>query len=280
MKLARTLILAGGLLLAGCSFIDLAYNNAPGFVAGEIDDALDLTDQQLSQLEQGLEAFFAWHREEELARYHHLLDDAAAAAVDGVSADEFMAVNEGVRRAYRRSMAKAIDTLGDLALTLTPQQIDAFDRYYRETQEKYIGYLEMSAQQREIYRVERSLDRLQKWFGSFDDYLEDKASARLRQLPDMYEPWLRFRERRHEAILQALREATDKGLTRAQLKTLVLDPETDYAREFEPQRTAYWRAYAKALEDISEWTNRGQRQKVSSRLRNYARTVERLSQSS
>lgn len=280
MKLARTLLIAGSLLLAGCSFIDLAYNNAPGFVASEIDDALDLSDQQVAQLEQGLEQFFTWHREEELARYHRLLDEAAAAAVDGVSAGEFLAVNDAVRGAYRRSMAKVIDSLGDLALTLTPEQIDAFDRYFQETSEKYIGFLELTPQQREIYLVERGLDRLQRWFGDFDDYLEYRVTARLQQLPDMYEPWIRFRERRHEAVLQALRQATDKDLTREQLKTLVLGRDTDYAREFEPKRLAYWQAYAEAIEDISAWTNRGQKQKAAARLRNYARTFERLSQSS
>ncbi len=280
MRLAATLIIASSLLLSGCGFIDLAYNNAPGLVADEIEDALELTDQQATQLEQGLEQFFTWHREEELARYHRLLDDAAAAAADGVTAGEFMAVNQGVRLAYRRSMAKAIDSLGDLAVTLTPQQIDAFDRYFHETSEKYLEFLELSPQERETYLLERGLERLQKWFGDFDDDLEQRASARLQQLPDMYEPWIRFRERRHEAILQALREASDKGLTRAQLKALLLDPETDYAREFEPKRVAYWQAYAEAIEDISAWTDRGQKQKAVYRLRYYSRTAERLRQSS
>ena len=280
MKLARTLLVAGSLLLAGCSFIELAYNNAPGYVASEIDDVLDLSDQQLSQLEQGLERFFSWHREQELAHYHSLLDEAATAAADGVSADEFMALNEAVRLAYQRSMSRAIDIFGDLALTLTPQQIDAFDDYYREKSEKYADYLEMEPEERESYLVGRGLYRLERWFGDFDDYLEDRVSARLQRLPNVYEPWIRFRERRHEAIVQALREANDKGLTRAQLKTLLLDPETDYARDFEPLRKVYWRAYAEALEDISQWTSWGHKRKVVSRLRNYARSAERLSQSS
>ena len=177
-------------------------------------------------------------------------------------------------------MAFSIDSLGGLALTLTPQQIDAFDRYYRETGERYSDYLEMTPQQRETYRVERNLARLQRLFGDFDDFQEHRVSARLQQLPDIYEPWLRFRQQRHEAILRALNGAADNGLTSAQLKTLVLDRNTAYAREFEPQRIAFWQAYADALEDISGWLDRGQKQRMVSRLKNYARVFERLSQSS
>ncbi len=280
MKPARSLFVIFILLLSGCGFIDFAYNNAPGFVADQIDDALELDQTQYAELEKGLQDFFSWHREQELAAYHQLLDDAALAAVDGVSAEEFMFMTGAIRGAYQRAMEKLIDSLGDLAPTLTPRQIEAFDVYYRETSERHVDYLEMTAQQREIHRVERSLDRLQNWFGNFDEYLEYRVSQRLQRLPDVYEPWLEFRQQRHQALMQALHGAAENGLSRDQLKSLVLDPDTEYAREFEPLRSAYWQAYAHAIEDISAWLNRAQKQRAASRLEGYARSVERLSQSS
>lgn len=43
--------------LSGCSVADMAYNSAPGFVAGEFKEAFDLSAAQSSQLDIQLEAF-------------------------------------------------------------------------------------------------------------------------------------------------------------------------------------------------------------------------------
>jgi hypothetical protein len=56
----------------------------------------------------------------------------------------------------------------------------------------------------------------------------------------------------------------------------MLDPSTDFARAFAPAREAYWREYAAAVEDISSWLSKQQRQRAVSRLQKFARLVERL----
>ena len=267
-------------LLAGCSMIDLAYNNAPGFVAGRIQDAFDLDSDQADLQDQRMQNFFAWHRAEELDRYGALLMRTTSAADDGIDAEEFLDLNEAVRSVWLRTMERLIDDLGDLALTLTPQQVASFDRYFRERSERFTDYIEMTPQQREIHRVERDLERLEKWFGDFDYFLEKKVRARLQDLPEIYPPWMRFREQRHAAILQALNNADNETQTRSRLKYLLLSPDTDFAREFEPARLAYWQALAQAMEDISGWLEPRHRETMQARLEDYTRAVERLSNNS
>jgi hypothetical protein len=58
----------------------------------------------------------------------------------------------------------------------------------------------------------------------------------------------------------------------------MLDPESSSARDYEPVRQAYWQAYAEAIEDISDWVDERQRQRVVSKLEEYARIVEDLRQ--
>lgn len=263
-------------LLTGCGMIDFAYNNAPSFVASEFEDAFDLSAAQSRQLDSRLDQFFDWHRREELGRYRQLLEQAALSAEDGITAAEFLKLNNDVRVAWRRSLEKAIDSFGDLAITLDQKQIEQFQRYHRETAEEYDHYLEKSLQQREIYRVSRSIDRLEKWFGNFTEDQEDKIMARLQQLPDFYEPWINFREARQQALVNALSDATEAGITRQKLKTILLDPSTDYARAFEPARRSYWQAYAVALEDINALLTKGQRQRAVDKLQQYARIAGRL----
>ena len=264
------------LILTGCGMIDLAYNNAPSLVGNEIDNAFDLSEAQNDQLDSRLDQFFEWHRKEELIRYRQLLDQAALATADGITAVEFMDLNKGIRLAWQRSLEKAIDSLGDLAITLTPQQIENYQQYHRESLGKFDDYLQKSAQQREIFRVTRNYDRLEDWFGDFDEFQESKIAARLQQLPDIYEPWLRFREARQRALIGILNNASTNGISSAELKTILLDPTTEYALAFEPLRQSYWQAYAVAMEDINDWLTIGQRQHAATRLRKYAQVAARL----
>ena len=264
------------MMLSSCGMIDYAYKKAPAYVASELEEAFDLSASQVGQLDSRLEQFFAWHRQQELGRYQQLLERAALSAADGITATEFLELNNDVRGAWRRSLAKAIDDLGDLVVTLDQQQIEQYQRYHRDSAEEYEAYLQKSEQQREIYRVRRSIDRLENWFGDFTPDQEEKIMARLQRLPDFFEPWIVYREARQQALVDAFNNATDAGLTRQQLKTILLDPSTEYARTFEPARQSYWRAYAAALEEISSLLTKTQKQRVVEKLQKYARVAARL----
>ena len=264
------------MMLSGCGMIDYAYKKAPDYVASEIDEAFDLNESQIGQLDSRLDKFFSWHRQQELGRYQQLLEKAALSAADGITAAEFLNLKNDVRLAWRRSLVKAIDDLGDLVVTLDQQQIEQYQRYHRDSTEEYDEYLQKSEQQREMYRVNRSIDRLENWFGGFASDQEEKIRARLQRLPDFYEPWIVYREARQQALVNAFNNATDAGFTRQQLKTILLDPSTEYARTFEPARQSYWRAYAAALEDISSWLTKTQKQRVVEKLQKYARVAARL----
>lgn len=280
ISLQRNSIFAVMLLaLAGCGgIVDLAYNNAPSYVAGELDDAFGLDEAQSRQLDDRLAQFFGWHRGHELARYRDILQVAAAASADGIEASEVLRLHEDIRAAWRRSLGMAIDNFGDLAATLTPEQIDRFDAWFRKRSREYTDYLDKSPQQREIYRVEENLERIENWFGDFDYTTAKRVRERLRQLPDLYEPWLRYRAARHEALIETLRDTSRNGLDIERLKTVLLSPDTEYARAYEPLRRDFWRAYAEALQDIGGWVNERQLRRVASKLQDYAEIAGRLSQ--
>ena len=264
------------LLLGSCSLVDIAYNNAPYLVGSEFEDAFDLSETQLAQLDSRLEQFFAWHREEELAQYRQFLDRAALATADGITETEFIELHNDVMAARNRLFEMAINSLGDLAVSLTPEQIASFEEYFIDSSDRLRGYLEKSEQQREIYRLDRDLGRLEDWFGDFEFFLEQKITARLMEVPDIYPSWSEFREKRHQALVKALRDSSGKGIDPKHLKKIMVDPDTDYARAFEPARQAYWQGYAAALADITSWLSDKQRQHAVARLQRYASIIDQL----
>ena len=271
-----SLIFVAALALAGCSAVDMVYNNAPSFAASEFDDAFDLTDEQLEQLESDLQRFFDWHRQQELPRYREFLAAASQTIADGITADEFVSLASELRAAWRRAYARAIDDMGGLARTLTPEQIDRYDRYFQERMEDLLEYQEMTAQQREIFRVNRGIERLEDWFGDLGDIQRESIEAQLLRLPDFYPAWISFRESRHRALVEAAREQSGEGLTRPRLKQILLSPDSDYASAFEPRRQAYWQAYGEMIESMSADLSKAQLRHAVDRLNDYADTVQRI----
>jgi len=271
--------LIAAILLAGCSAIDYAYNNAPGFVASEAEDAFDLDDAQNAEVERRLQSFFEWHRLQELPRYREFLETAAVTISDGVSAAEFLEMSDELRDAWQRSLGRGIEDLSDLADSLTDRQIEHYEQYFRDNSSEYDDYLKMSAQQREIFRVKRELERLEDWFGDFGEIQRDQVRQRLRQLPEFYPDWIQYREARHQAFVASLRKASTSGMSKQQWHFILLDSSTDYARDFEIARVNYWQSYAQVIEDISKDFSKAQLQHAVERLRSYARVVDRLATS-
>lgn len=270
------LVIATSLLLASCSTVEFAYSNAPSYLAGEIEDAFDLNDEQIAQLDSNVEQFFSWHRQHELPRYQQFLDASADTIADGITAAEFLDISNNLRHAWERSMARAVDDFAGVLASLTPAQIDHYEVYFREDSEEYDDYLEMTQAQREDYRVKKGLELLEDWYGKFEDKKREQVRVRLRQLPEFYLGWINYREARQRALLDALRKAPTLGFSSQQLHAIMLDAESDYARAFKPVRTAYWHAYSQMIENLSDLLTSAQRQHVVKRLRNYAEGIEGL----
>ena len=261
------------LVLVSCSTANFAYNNAPIFIAGEFEDAFDLDPEQTGQLDSRIHQFFVWHRKEELGRYQDFLKRAAVDAENGLSAAEFDLLVASIRDAWNRSMAMAIDKMGGLAPTLSPEQIEHFESYYREALEDTDDYLERSSEERRVLRATRSLERLEGWYGEFDGALADRLFERLQQLPNAYEPWLEYRDAQITELVRIFATAPDPVTMQAQLRYLLLDPDHPISRDFEPTRAAYWKAYGEMLEEINAWFTPEQRQKAVDRLQKYARLI-------
>lgn len=70
---ARVLLLAGLLILGGCSAMRMGYERGPLLAYWWLDDYLDFTDTQAPRVRAALDTWFAWHRTSQLVDYAELL---------------------------------------------------------------------------------------------------------------------------------------------------------------------------------------------------------------
>ena len=280
-RLLKTLCLLVSLLaLGGCGAVNLVYNNAPTLLGSEFDDAFDLNDSQSEQVDQALEDFFAWHRKHELPRYQQILEEAAVAVNDGITATEMQTIYDHADAAARRSVAQLIDRIGALSIRLTPEQIDHYERYHQNRSSDFRDYLAMSEQQREIFRVNRALKRLDDWLGNMDEWQQQRVGKKLATLPDVRSTWIHFREQRHRMLVQAFRSAGESGITAAELHFILLDPDSEHAREYAPVRKQYRQEYAELAEELNPEFTKAQLRHASERLEYFAEIIEDLRDSS
>ena len=64
-------------LLAGCSAMRLAYDNADTYLRWRASSYLDLQGDEADELDERIDAFLAWHRAKALPQYARLAEEAA-----------------------------------------------------------------------------------------------------------------------------------------------------------------------------------------------------------
>ena len=97
---------------------------------------------------------------------------------------------------------------------------------------------------------------------------------------DIYQPWFEFRNTSNRALVAVLREDLDAETAPGKVKQVLFSPETDFYRKWAPARDAYWREYAAAVAEISDWVAKHHRQNVIAKLQRYAQIASRLNKQS
>lgn len=175
-RLATLLALALTLGLIGCSSLTLAYNQMPLLGGLWMDSYLDLDSAQRGRLKDGLRAWQAWHRREELPQWQALLRQAGAALDDGVvTADELLALERGARASLERCLQQAAPLAAPVLADLQPEQ---WQHLQRKMDEKAADWLEeQSGRGGPAERAKRYTTQLERWLGDLDRSTRKQARA-------------------------------------------------------------------------------------------------------
>ena len=219
LRLGAATVLA--LTLAACTATRFAYNQAPTVSYWWIDRYVDLSGTQTAQTREDLNAFFQWHRRQELPSYASLLRQWQAMSGDSVTPAQACSQFDDIRQRLDRAAAEAVEPFARLAVQLSPAQLENLKKQQAESNEKFEkDFLSGTPEQRLNKRLDKALERSESFYGKLNPAQRDMLRELLRKSPFDAQRTQAERLRRQADLLQTVREAQ---ATPAKAQQLVRD---------------------------------------------------------
>lgn len=203
-KVTFALALAG--LLAGCSALRLAYDNAELYVKYRAGAYLDVKGAQDHELAQRIDSFFAWHRENALPEYARAAEEAARRVGKGLSREDLVWGYDSLVAHARLSLRAAAQRIAPLLDRLTPEQAAYMEQGFAEENRRFAKeHLWGSEGDRRKRRAKRVEERLEDWVGNLSQAQVERIAQYSQRAPLYYELRDRDRKRLQADVLEMVR---------------------------------------------------------------------------
>lgn len=268
------------LVLAGCSAIVPAYNNAPFIVHWWLDGYADFDAAQSAQVKADLAQLHLWHRKEDLPRVALMLQTVQAAVPGELQAEQVCGwFHEGLD--YARALAqRSAPALAATAPGLRTAQVERVRRELAKSAKTWRGkWLDARPSEQVDERLDKAVENVKSWYGSVSLAQTALLRSQLEATPyDTAMAWAEL-QRRHNDIVDTLE--TVRGQTPQRAQALI---EALLERSLVSPEPAY-RAYAQRiissdcahLAEFHTNTSVAQRRHFADKLAAYVRDLQRLS---
>lgn len=168
-------------VLAGCSAVRLAYDNADLYLRWKVGSYLDVRGVQSDELEERIEGFLDWHRSKALPTYAGLADDAAARIQRGLVRSDVVWGYDSVIAQAREGLYAGTQRLAPLLDRLAPDQLRYMEWGIAEGNRKFArDNLRGGERARRERRATRIVERVEDWVGK----LSQAQVERIRQFSE------------------------------------------------------------------------------------------------
>lgn len=217
-------------VLTACTATRMAYQQAPNLLHWWFDRQVDLDDAQSDWVRDDLNAFFAWHRREELPRIADRLRAWQALARGNPTHDELCREADAIVDHLQRLGEQAAPPLARLALDLKPAQIGHLQQRQARSNEEFAeDFLDGTPSERLRRRLDKAIDRTEWLYGSLNTEQRDLMRRELQASPFDAERAQAERQRRQRDLIDTVRQAQAEpsraeALARAYLRRLSQSP--------------------------------------------------------
>lgn len=247
-RLSAWIIAACLVLLAGCSAIRFAYNQAPELAYWWLDGYVDFSEQQGPAARATLVEWFRWHRATQLGDYAGLLVAAQSQIVEDASAAQVCRWIGELRQRVELAYEQGVPALAEFVRTLRPEQVQHIERRYQKADEEFRrDFMQPTQSERLDKSIQRVVSRAETLYGRIDDAQRALIAQSVAASPFDPQLWLSERQARQQEIVGTLRtlvaERADAPRVQAALRFFA-------AQAARSPRLAY-RSHAQRLNDYN-----------------------------
>ena len=268
-RIAALLALTG--MLAACSMVRLAYNNADTAVRVMAQDYFDLWSEDSTGLRVQIARLHDWHRREELPVYADLLQAGADKLAAGLTrADIEWAAAKG-RERYRALVVRAADEAAPLLAKLGPDHHAALAKKMANNNAKFAReFLGDDPLERERARIKRLVGYVEDWTGSLTSAQEARIATTVRAFPRLSELQLASRQARQQVLLALLKRNRSVAELAPALRAYFLDWELRRGSEYGRMATDWEAQLTLLLLDLDRTLTPEQRSRAVERAARFA----------
>ena len=285
---ARLLWLAcAGMVLAGCSFTRLAYDNvtvlygnAAPMLTWMVDDYVDISGDQKDWVRERFALALAWHRRQELPEYRRFLERVAARFEGNFTAEEVSDSYRELRAHYHRAAEHLLPDVADFLLQLDGEQVAQLERRFEDDNRKVAKEAtRRSVEERGRERAAKLCAHFEEWTGALDARQRERVAASVRTFADLAPERLADRRYRQSAVLELLRARAGKERMVAQLRRLLIDTDGWRQPEYQERLRGREAQMFDLIASLSATLAPAQREHLVRRLRGFIRDIGTLTAS-
>jgi hypothetical protein len=200
-------LLAMAVAITACTATRLAYNQAHNATYWWLDGQVDFSNGQSTPVRSDINAFFQWHRANELPAYAGLLQRWQTLASQDITGVQVCAEFDVIRQRIERAADAGVQPMARLALQLDASQLEHLkNRQAKSNAEFADDYLQASADKRLDKRFERALSRSEMLYGRLNSEQKDLLRNNLKTSGFDPQRTQAERLRRQADLLQTVKE--------------------------------------------------------------------------
>ena len=266
MRRLRLVALAAGALLAGCSAVRVAYDNADHFLRWRLGSYLDLSGEDQRELYRSIDAFLAWHRAQALPRYAALSEEAARRLDDGLSREDLNWGYDALMAQAREGLRAAATQIAPVLDRMSPEQAAYLERRLAEDDRKFSRELRLGEAERRKRRAKRMQQQLEEWVGGLTQAQVERVRLYAERAPLTDE----FRSRDRKRLQAELVGVVRKHEAKKRLPELASHWQQGRDPAYVALNEAWRQEFYALLLDLDATLTPAQRARAVATLRRYA----------
>ena len=273
-RLTLGLVLIFG--VQGCMSLNNIFYWADTYLAWQIDDYFDLTNEQKAFVDKGLNRFFLSYKYQEIPKYIEFLQEVKSRSGRQINEPDLVWFWDSLRQ-FNENIANLLAEDVSLFLaSLEQNQIPYFQSKLNESNENWLEEREERLERTAEERLERRYERIEDWVGSLSEAQKEQIAV----LYPMDGKAGQFRYSRRLGSQQRFLNIIESNHETQSLKTQLLDwylkPEQYYSKEYQSYVESRNQRSMKLILMLDKTATKKQRQFFHDKLDDYVEELQQI----